>query len=68
MPAWQSDIDHNERYIDGGLTTHDNLCALCRHHHRAKEEGGWVLVQTRPGHFIWTSPQGRVYEVGPEPP
>jgi hypothetical protein len=68
MPAWQSDIDHNRRYTDGGLTTHDNLCALCRHHHRAKEEGGWVLVQIRPDHFIWTSPQGRVYEVGPEPP
>jgi hypothetical protein len=68
MPAWQSDIDHNQRYSQGGLTAHDNLCALCRYHHRAKDQGGWALVQSRPGHFIWISPQGRVYEVGPEPP
>lgn len=68
MPAWQSDIDHNQRYADGGPTTHDNLCALCRHHHRVKETGGWVLTQTRPGHFTWISPMGRVYEIRPEPP
>lgn len=67
VPAWQSDIDHNRRYTDGGATAHDNLCALCRHHHRVKDTEGWALVQTRPGHFIWTSPLGRIYEVGPEP-
>ncbi|WP_083929542.1 DUF222 domain-containing protein [Catelliglobosispora koreensis] len=41
---------------------------FCDYHHRAKDEGGWTVVQTRPGHFTWTSPLGRIYIVGPEPP
>ncbi|ABD10184.1 HNH endonuclease signature motif containing protein [Frankia casuarinae] len=27
---------------------------------------GWSVCQPRPGHFTWTSPEGRQYEVSPE--
>ncbi|WP_462186012.1 HNH endonuclease signature motif containing protein [Frankia sp. CcWB2] len=27
---------------------------------------GWSVCQPRPGHFIWTSPEGRQYEISPE--
>ncbi len=67
-PAVSCQIDHTIRYSDGGPTHHANLCVLCEYHHRAKDEGGWTVVQTRPGHFTWTSPLGRIYIVGPEPP
>ena len=67
-PAVSCQLDHTIRHHDGGPTHHANLCALCEWHHRAKGEGGWTLVQTRPGHFTWTSPLGRIYEVKPEPP
>ncbi len=51
-----------------GLTEPGNLGALCRLHHRAKHQGGWVLRQLRPGVFVWVSPLGRRYTVRPQPP
>jgi hypothetical protein len=33
-----------------------------------KDEGGWTLHQPMPGHFIWISPLGQIYHIGPEPP
>ncbi|WP_020521707.1 HNH endonuclease signature motif containing protein [Catelliglobosispora koreensis] len=67
-PTVSCQLDHTIRHHDGGPTHHANLGALCEHHHRAKDQGGWTVVQTRPGHFTWTSPLGRIYEVKPEPP
>ena len=67
MPASQCDIDHHQAWKDGGLTIDDNLGPLCRHDHRTKHSG-WKLEQTRPGTYQWTSPLGRTYTTGPDPP
>jgi hypothetical protein len=55
-PATGCDLDHTVPH-PAGPTSHDNLAALCRHHHRAKH-AGYHLEQTRPGHFTWTTPTG----------
>jgi hypothetical protein len=68
IPARACHLDHTIDHAQGGLTTHDDLGTTCAHHHAMKHEGGWRLIQTRPGHFIWISPTGRIYHVGPEPP
>ncbi|KRF35242.1 HNH endonuclease signature motif containing protein [Nocardioides sp. Soil805] len=52
------DHDHPER---GGLTSTDNLAALCRRHHRLKTHGRWRYEMTEPGVFTWTSPFGFTY-------
>ncbi|PWJ25182.1 uncharacterized protein DUF222 [Branchiibius hedensis] len=63
-PATLSDIDHVIRYPDGN-TAADNLQCLCRHHHRAKHEGGWHVTMTPEGICTWTSPAGHTYETNP---
>ncbi|KYH43191.1 HNH endonuclease signature motif containing protein [Branchiibius sp. NY16-3462-2] len=63
-PAKLSDIDHVIRYPDGE-TTAGNLQCLCRHHHRAKHEGGWKVVMSPTGVCTWTSPTGRTYITNP---
>ncbi|KYH43938.1 hypothetical protein AZH51_04090 [Branchiibius sp. NY16-3462-2] len=63
-PAKLSDIDHVIRYPDGD-TTASNLQCLCRHHHRAKHEGGWKVVMSPTGVCTWTSPTGRTYITSP---
>ncbi|GIH08685.1 hypothetical protein Rhe02_67520 [Rhizocola hellebori] len=67
-PATHADIDHTIAYHLGGLTIASNLGVLCRYHHRAKHEGWWLLVQVRPGVFVWRSPLGRRYTVYPAAP
>ncbi|WP_109684699.1 HNH endonuclease signature motif containing protein [Branchiibius hedensis] len=62
--ATLSDIDHVIRYPDGD-TAADNLQCLCRHHHRAKHEGGWHVTMTPEGICTWTSPAGHTYETNP---
>ena len=63
-PAKLSDIDHVIRYPDGE-TTAGNLQCLCRHHHRAKHEGGWTVTMTPTGVCTWTSPTGHTYVTRP---
>jgi hypothetical protein len=63
-----ADIDHTVAYERGGLTVPGNLGLLCRYHHRAKHVGFWLLVQIRPGVFVWRSPLGRRYIVYPAAP
>jgi hypothetical protein len=63
-----ADIDHTIAFERGGLTVPGNLGLLCRYHHRAKHEGWWLLVQVRPGVFVWRSPLGRRYTVYPAAP
>ncbi|KYH45952.1 HNH endonuclease signature motif containing protein [Branchiibius sp. NY16-3462-2] len=63
-PAKLSDIDHVIRYPDGETAAH-NLQCLCRHHHRAKHEGGWKVVMSPTGVCTWTSPTGRTYITTP---
>jgi hypothetical protein len=66
QPAEYCDLDHRDHYPDG-TTSEDNLGPLCRHHHRAKTNGGWTWRRTPHGYIIWTAPTGHIYEA-PTPP
>ena len=67
MPARRSDLDHVTRYADRGPTHTGNLAPLCRHHHRAKDEGGWSYrIDGRIA--TWTSPLGLTYVVEAQGP
>ncbi|MFC6713432.1 HNH endonuclease signature motif containing protein [Branchiibius cervicis] len=63
-PAKLTDLDHVTRYPDGPTAAH-NLQCLCRHHHRAKHEGGWTVTMTPHGVCTWTSPAGHTYTTHP---
>ncbi|NNG41250.1 HNH endonuclease [Flexivirga sp. ID2601S] len=63
-PATMTDIDHVVRYPDGP-TAAFNLQCLCRHHHRAKHEGGWQVTMTHDGSCTWISPGGYTYLTRP---
>ncbi|GAA5156995.1 hypothetical protein GCM10023321_34340 [Pseudonocardia eucalypti] len=75
-PATQSEQDHTVDHQHGGPTTHTNLGPGCKHDHRLKHEGGWIVTQPQPGRFIWISRLGRRYHTRgeritdpePEPP
>lgn len=62
--ARTADLDHvipwNPDDPDaGGSTGHDNLVALCRHHHRLKTFApGWRVQQDPDGALAWTTPTG----------
>ena len=78
MPAAKADLDHvvafdHRRPERGGLTTVENLQALCRRHHLLKTHGDWSVrlsetgVTTAPATVttapvtVWTAPSGRQY-------
>lgn len=63
-PARLDDVDHVEPWPTGD-TAARNLQCLCRHHHRAKHEGGWAVAMTPDGISTWTSPSGRRYLTHP---
>lgn len=63
-PARLDDLDHIVRWPEGD-TAASNLQCLCRHHHRAKHEGGWQVSMTSDGVCAWTSPSGRRYLTRP---
>jgi hypothetical protein len=69
QPALRCQIDHVERFRPGrptgGCTDHVNLHALCAHHHRAKDGGGFTVIRAPDGATHWTTPLGREYR---EPP
>jgi Domain of unknown function (DUF222) len=53
------DLDHVVAYGDGGPTDCDNLCCLCRRHHRLKTHApGWRFVLTGDGRLRVTTPSG----------
>ncbi len=64
-PAARCDLDHSIAWDDEGLTCECNLAPLCRHHHRAKQAGGWWLEQPEPGVLRWRTPSGRSYTTLP---
>jgi len=66
-PARHAELDHTIDHSRGGLTTDTNFGPVCCHDHQLKHEGGWRLTQPEPGHFIWTSPLGRIYHTRPQP-
>jgi hypothetical protein len=49
-----------------GATAHDNLCCLCRHHHRLIHQApGWRLRGLPGGGLEWTTPTGQVLVTRP---
>ena len=67
--ARSCDLDHIDPYDgDGppGQTRPSNLAALCRRHHRAKTFAGWAYRRVPDGTYLWTSPHGTTYSVGPD--
>ena len=67
QPAWRAQIDHVQPYSAGGTTDEPNLIALCHHHHRAKDGGGFTLRINLDRTTTWTTPLGRSITTTPEP-
>jgi hypothetical protein len=69
MPARECDLDHRHSWAETHQTSTCGLEPLCRHHHKLKHRG-WKIEKhpTKPNTYIWTSPLGHTYEVGPDPP
>ena len=69
QPAERCDIDHIEPFRPGkptgGQTRHTNLDSKCRHHHRAKDGGGFLNTRDPNGTTHWETPLGRKYTMPP---
>jgi hypothetical protein len=80
--AGWADLDHLVAHADGGPTDCDNLCCLCRRHHRLKTHApGWSFRLDAAGCLYVTTPSGvtritrppgshllEPFELGPPPP
>ncbi|MGV9193632.1 DUF222 domain-containing protein [Microbacterium sp. MC2] len=64
-PARLCDIDHRQRWADGGKTSSDNLGPLCERHHKIKDESRWQLIREASGALCWRSPTGHTTCVDP---
>ena len=54
-----TDLDHVIAHADGGPTDCDNLCCLCRRHHRLKTHApGWLFRLDADGALLVTTPTG----------
>ncbi len=67
-PATNCEMDHSIDYAKGGPTEVHNLGPGCGRDHDLKTNGGWRLVQPRPGMYVWTSRHGHTYVVERRPP
>jgi hypothetical protein len=54
-----ADLDHVHPHAEGGATDCDNLCCLCRRHHRLKTHAhGWSFHLDADGALLVTTPTG----------
>ena len=64
QPAHRCELDHTEPFRPGqptgGATSAANLAPGCKHHHRAKDGGGYRLDRGETG-YQWTTPLSRTY-------
>lgn len=56
-----SDLDHAQSWESGGVTSFENLGALCRRHHKLKTHYGWQLESFADGSCTWRSPAGKEF-------
>lgn len=56
-----SDLDHAQSWQSGGVTSIENLGALCRRHHKLKTHYGWQLESFADGSCTWRSPAGKEF-------
>jgi hypothetical protein len=57
---------HHRTPWPAGPTAHDNLCSLCRHHHRLVHQApGWRLRGLDDGALEWRTPTGQVLVTHP---
>lgn len=68
MPSVECDVDHRQRWADGGVTECCNLAPLCRHDHINKDQRGWSYRPLANGDYLWTSPLGHSYTTSGLPP
>ncbi|MCL2783149.1 MAG: hypothetical protein FWD80_04150, partial [Propionibacteriaceae bacterium] len=61
------DADHTVPFKAGAKkqTRASNLGSLSRRVHRAKTHGGFQLIQLESGEFVWKTPRGQHFLVGP---
>ncbi|CCH90352.1 HNH endonuclease [Modestobacter italicus] len=58
-PARWTEADHVHPHAEGGQTACENLCSLCRRHHRLKTHApGWRFTMTDDGVLSVTTPSG----------
>jgi hypothetical protein len=57
--AGWADLDHVLAHAEGGETSCENLCCLCRRHHRLKTHAaGWSFAMSPDGVLTVTTPSG----------
>ncbi len=66
--ARRCDAHHIESWANGGATSVDNLVLLCRRHHRAVHEGGFVVQSTGDRQFEFIAPSGIPIPSSPSAP
>lgn len=65
-PAGRTDLDHVHPHADGGATSCENLCCLCRKHHRLKTHApGWRFTMTSDGTLTVRTPSGVIRATRP---
>ena len=62
------DAHHIEHWAHGGATALDNLVLLCRRHHRAVHEGGFLVTLDAAADVAFVRPDGRRVPEAPAPP
>ena len=69
-PPLMCHAHHVRHWVDGGLTSLDNLLLLCGHHHRLVHAGPWQVELNPGGDAVFLPPHGLTRDrlVAPRPP